>query len=552
MNNIIVMLNNLKEYFMNIENKIVRRHRKTTIRDIFHVMSISQALDLSIDSSISHINLKYKKNVCTKRSYLDRLDKIDADIFKENISHLLLLINNIKNKNHIIKELNKSNNEHSKKLAVDGTYAYMSEKIKFEPGDKTFNYSQNGCCLKVLISAIYDIENKMPIDYTLGNKDERKLLESQINNNIIEKGDMIIHDRGYYSAKLLNEYKNKGIDCLFRMKKCNNLCKKLNKDNISDDTYVVYKQQKIPVRVMYYEIEDSKEKGYYLLTNNLSKQITVDDYKNMYKERWEIETHFLQVKNNTKFVGTNMKTFKNYMKNILINNYIFILSSYIINELTNEYLYWDNKYNKKIITKIIADDLLDVIFNSPKDEQIKEEDICFIINEIKKYVIQPRSKPITYPRMKKKPCSKWTTSGSKTGNSQQKKIVTKTKANNTAKKGKNTTTGNKTGNLQQKKIATKIKTNNTIRKRKNTTTGNKNGNLQQNKITTKIKTKNTIRKGKNITNNVYPIENGIINVDKYLKNKKTNLGNNATVKNNINCINNKIQIINNIPTKSKI
>lgn len=459
MDNIIAVLNNLKNYFLDIEDKILRRQRKTTIRDIFHIMCISQTTDMSIDSTMSHINLKYKKKLGTKRSYFDRLDKIDPEIFKENISHIFSLINNIKHKNNIKNELKKANNEQVRRLAVDGTYVYMSEKIKIKDDEKIFGKSQNGCCLKVLISAIYDIDNKMPIDYTLGRSNERQLLESQIKRELIKENDMIIHDRGYYSAKLLKEYKDKKINCLFRIKKSNNICKILNKKKISYNTKIIYGKEKIPVRVMYYEIENSKEKGYYLLTNNRDPKITVDDYKEMYRKRWEIETHFLQVKNNTKFVGTNIRTFKNYVKDILINNYMFILSSYIINELTEEYLYWDIKYNKKIVMKIIADDILNIVFSTPKDKKINEDDISSIIDELKKHVVHPRTTTKNSIRIKKSPASKWTTSGSKTGNSQTKKNtnINNPKQINGENKEKNIPQANN-GITKNKKIITNDKT----------------------------------------------------------------------------------------------
>lgn len=411
MDNITEVLNKLGEHFMNTEKKIMKRYRKTTIRDVLQIMCVSQTLNLSIESSMSHVILKHKKNIGKKKSYFDRLDTIDTVILKESIAYLLSLIKDVESKKYIKQELHELNRIHEKNFAVDGTIIYMSEKIKFENKDQKFSLSQNGVCLKALVSAIYDVDNKMPIDYAIGDNDERKLLESQIDKNILKENDTVIHDRGYFSGKLLKKYADKNIHCLFRMKKSNNICRTLNKKKNSYVANITYSKQKIPVRVMYYEVEGS-ENGYYLLTNNTDTTIPVSEYKDMYKKRWNIETHFSQVKTNTKFVNTDIKTFKNYLKNILINNLIFILTSYIIKELSSEYLNPDYKYNQKNAMRIISDDIMNLVLKFP--EQINASDMETIIGQIKTNKIQIRDEKTNYPRIKKLPTSKWTASGSKT------------------------------------------------------------------------------------------------------------------------------------------
>jgi hypothetical protein len=57
----------------------------------------------------------------------------------------------------------------------------------------------------------------MPISYVIDKKDERTLLISQLNN--LNKNDILIADRGYYSDELTNELNKKNIKFVLRISK---------------------------------------------------------------------------------------------------------------------------------------------------------------------------------------------------------------------------------------------------------------------------------------------------------------------------------------------
>ena len=72
-------------------------------------------------------------------------------------------------------------------------------------------------------------------------------------------------------------------------------------------------------KVIKYEINKKK---YYLLTNLID--MSIDDLKDNYKKRWDIETHFRDLKHKTSIGKITSKTENSLLQELYINNLILI------------------------------------------------------------------------------------------------------------------------------------------------------------------------------------------------------------------------------------
>jgi len=90
---------------------------------------------------------------------------------------------------------------------------------------ENYKLTKNKTFVNALISGLYDISNNTIVDLHLSNTNsERKQYLGQF--KYLNKNDIVIHDRGYYSAKLLYELYIKEVYPIFRMK--------INDSNVED------------------------------------------------------------------------------------------------------------------------------------------------------------------------------------------------------------------------------------------------------------------------------------------------------------------------------
>ena len=145
-----ILNNNIK----NINNKIVKRNRKINFKDIIYGSIYKTINNTSYDDVAYQINKTFiNKNInttITKSAFIQRRNDIPNEYFLNiNDSFINFIYKNIK-KPRII--------------AVDGSFLnlYKSfDKYDYEYASENKNYC------KAIISCIYDIENKIPINYYL-------------------------------------------------------------------------------------------------------------------------------------------------------------------------------------------------------------------------------------------------------------------------------------------------------------------------------------------------------------------------------------------------
>ena len=97
--------------------------------------------------------------------------------------------------------------------AVDGTKINLPRQLLANsyktPAPKAY-YPQG------LVSSLYELKSKIPVDFELSSfLDERKMAIEHL--NVLNSGDIVVYDRGYFSYNMLFLHYKKGIHAIFRL-----------------------------------------------------------------------------------------------------------------------------------------------------------------------------------------------------------------------------------------------------------------------------------------------------------------------------------------------
>jgi hypothetical protein len=369
----------------NINDKIIKRDRKINFKEILYGSIYKCINNTSYQDVSSRINLDFiKRNIDTTITNTAFIKK------RNNIPNEYFLDINDSFVNYIFKNDNKP-----RIYGVDGSFINL-----FKNFDKyDFMYaSQNETYCQGIISCLYDIDNKIPINYfLLKTKDEREAFRNQI--KYLRCGDTVIFDRGYYSYDLIEKLELLGVNYIFRLKSNKKEVQIMNKSNLNDFSFI---NKKINNRIVHYRIDNSKE-DYYLLTN-LNKSL--DELKDLYWKRWQVEIHFKESKYNLSLKTINLKTENSLMQEIYIHNLIFMLYYYFKIDDENPILKSKYKINNKVGIKIFSENIIYLLIYN------KITDKCF---KIIKRIIEIIGKNLQYIQIIKKnnerkrirPYAKW-------------------------------------------------------------------------------------------------------------------------------------------------
>ena len=156
--------------------------------------------------------------------------------------------------------------------------------------------------LQCLISCLVDVLNHIVLEGFMapcnGNERElaRKHIQWVVKNRIDSVKELILFDRGYPSAELMNALDNAGV---FYVMRCSqsfaaSFLHKLN----GDDCIITHKFSKsglnLTFRVVKFPISDTENE---ILITNILDEFTISQFKEIYHFRWEIETSYHCIKN---------------------------------------------------------------------------------------------------------------------------------------------------------------------------------------------------------------------------------------------------------------
>jgi hypothetical protein len=242
----------------NINNEIIKRDRKLKFEEILYGSIYKCINNASYQDVSSKINLNFieKKNnkTITKTAFINkRNDILPKHFLNINNSFINYIFNNDKT---------------PRVYGVDGSFINLFKnfnKYGFMYASKNKTYCQG------IISCLYDINNKLPINYFLiKTKNEREAFRNQI--KYLKKDDTVIFDRGYYSYDIIEKLELIGVKYIFRLKSNKKEVQYMLNNGIVDYTFM---NKNINNRIVYYKVDDSED-DYYLITN---LTYTIDELK---------------------------------------------------------------------------------------------------------------------------------------------------------------------------------------------------------------------------------------------------------------------------------
>jgi len=203
-----------------------------------------------------------------------------------------------------------------------------------------------------LISCIYRLKSRIAYDYSLVNtmNEQKEAIEHL---KILKKEDVVVYDRGYISYPLLYKHNELGIDSIFRLKNqsfkmIDNFINSDNKDIIVDiipsqkSYYKIKKKynfindrKSFKMRLMKYKI---KNEEYYLGTTILDKEISIQDYSQVYHARWGHEEFYKSLKHHLKAIEFHGQTESFIQQEIYAGFNIMTLNRIMSNNLEEKFI----------------------------------------------------------------------------------------------------------------------------------------------------------------------------------------------------------------------
>jgi len=100
-------------------------------------------------------------------------------------------------------------------FAVDGTKLNLPRQLLNKPYTLP---SDNAYYPQGLVSCLYQLKSKIPYDFDLAaHKNERTMALSHL--NVLQKEDVVVYDRGYFSYAMLYYHLQAEVDVVFRLPK---------------------------------------------------------------------------------------------------------------------------------------------------------------------------------------------------------------------------------------------------------------------------------------------------------------------------------------------
>ncbi len=339
-------------------------------------------------SSYSSTNSYFK--IDTKKSFSNQAFNKKRSTFNSKFFDTLnLSLINISYKNNEVRY-----------IGVDGSQFNLDYRLHAEG----FKPSKRNHYCTGKIGGLYDIFNRTPIHYELskGYESETDILIKQL--HLINKKDVLVLDRGYYSLRLIKILNEKQINFIFRLKSNNLFVKNLNGKN-DMEVIVGKKNSNFKARIVSYSKKSSTNEvmKYFLLTSLKDKSIK--ELSDDYWGRWSIETNFKKVKYDTLFDRIRSKTNDQVIIDIKMINFVNLLSSYIENMKNIDNKNNDKKVNGKNACDITIKKLLYLLMYKKKTKIIMKSIIEII--EIILDVIVTAKRGRNFKRIRKMPTPKW-------------------------------------------------------------------------------------------------------------------------------------------------
>jgi len=186
-------------------------------------------------------------------------------------------------------------------FAVDGMRYNLQRSAEL---GEHFGVPHGGHCPQMLVSTLYDVIGRFPVAATLapGASCERQELLKLIPH--LQKGDVLVLDRGYPSFEVLQVLRDAGIEVVIRVPKSGSFdAVRVFQESGGDDYRVLVHPapdaaragvESIDLRCVRLDVD--ADDPWLLLTSLRRCEVTLSQLKQLYHLRWEIEEFFKLVK----------------------------------------------------------------------------------------------------------------------------------------------------------------------------------------------------------------------------------------------------------------
>ena len=309
-----------------------------------------------------------------------------------------------------------------KLFAVDGTKINLPKQLQ------KYSYrtpSDNAYYPQGLVSCLYQLKSNIPVDFDLSaNLDERRMAEKHLNT--VNKDDVIVYDRGYFSYFMLYLHHKMGVHAVFRLK---TNCAKIVDEFIASkdvDKLVIIESSKecqqnilkrhpevefipLSLRLIKYVVSGTT----YIIGTTLTdtEQYKTEEFSDIYHSRWGIEELYKISK-----VLIDIEDFHGItergVKQELFAHFALITFAKIFANQSDDILMLNNSCGHNEKTKANLKNCLITIARNLEAlflQQIKQvkETITTIINLVSSCRQKERTNR-SYARVSHKPIKKWT------------------------------------------------------------------------------------------------------------------------------------------------
>lgn len=181
-------------------------------------------------------------------------------------------------------------------LAVDGSKVNLQRSPDLE---EYFGKQEGAYCPQALVSVMFDVCAKLPVDLEVSSfaSCERKHLLAMWPS--LQRGDVLVLDRGYPSYEVVQELCTAGVDFLIRVPASNSfpIVDELRESGRVDQTLTLELPKVSPdhwcprrIRVVRIKVPDGTES--YFITTLQRSAFTRRDLSELYHMRWEVEEFF--------------------------------------------------------------------------------------------------------------------------------------------------------------------------------------------------------------------------------------------------------------------
>ena len=298
-------------------------------------------------------------------------------------------------------------------LGIDGTRLNLpcTNELRELYGEQT---SQGPSQVQALVSCLYDLLNGMIVDVRFEpcKSSERVAAQDMIESFDADriKNPVFIMDRGYPSARLIDSVIRSGHKFIMRCPTEFLRGMKLPKqDNLLNHKFVYLKY---PVKVRVVKIQLSRNKTEYLITNLYDSDISLDDFRYLYRQRWGIETKYDDIKSKLEienFTGyTPDAILQDFYASLFLANLAGALEFDLHEEIEAAHSDPENRYKYRMNRNIVVSELKRTVVEMlVTRSKIKKARLFYTMKSRLMRAVVPVRPNREYPRERKHKASRY-------------------------------------------------------------------------------------------------------------------------------------------------